>query len=127
MNMDQTQATLLDPQSGKLLAKITFSGAPIQVDALMSNSGSLQGFTILSNPGSLWEAWFNQKAVLLRNGKTQQLIKIVTYPTSGDNEGYLDYIPGTMRYFVEERTQSRSKPKLQSRRWLALLQALLSP
>jgi hypothetical protein len=127
MNIDQSQATLLEPKSGKTLAKITFTGAPIQVDTLMSASGSLQGFTILSSPGPLWDAWFHQKAVLLRNGKTQQLIKIVTYPTSGNNEGYLDFIPGTMRYFVKEQPQSRTKPKLQSRRWLALLQTLLSP
>ena len=127
MNADQSQATLLDPQSGRPLAKITFTEAPIQVDTLMSASGSLQGFTILSSPAPLWDAWFHQKAVLLRNGKTQQLIKIVTYPTSGNNEGYLDFIPGTMRYFVKEQPQSRTKPKLQSRRWLALLQTLLSP
>ena len=121
------QATLLNRKTGKLLAKISLAGEPIQTDGLISDSGSLQGFTILTSPRPLWDAWFNQKIVLLRTHRSQQLVRIATYPTAGENQGHLDYIPGTkQRYVGMDRSRRRVKPKPQTRRWLVMLQALLS-
>ena len=127
MNPNLEQAALLDRKTGKLLAKISLAGEPIQTNGLMSDSGILQGFTILTSPRPLWDAWFNQKTVLLRTHNTQQLARIATYPTAGENQGHLDFIPGTkQRYVGMDRSRRRVKPKSQARRWLVMLQALLS-
>ena len=121
--MNNTEATIIDHSSGKHLGPISLHGKPVQADELLSTSGSMQRFTIFSGSEYLWEAWFNQEAVLLRMGKIQQKAKIITYPTDGEIEGYLDWINGTRERFVEE---SRFRPGVQVRKGLAMLQTLLS-
>jgi len=116
------QASLLNPKSGKLLAQIALESAPIRADQLISASGSLQGFSILSGKDELQAAWFNQEDVLLRTGNLQQRVKIITYPSDGENQGHLDLIPGTKEYCqVEEPSQ----PRTTTRRGLAMIQAIL--
>jgi hypothetical protein len=124
MNTNKIQATLLDPQTAKPLAQISLDGEPIRANELISASGSLQGFTILSGNGELHEVWFDQQPVLLRTGNIQQLVKIATYPTDGENQGHLEIIPGT-KEFCREEEERQSQPKHQIQRALALFQTLL--
>lgn len=121
--MNNSEAIIIDSLSGKPVGRITLLGKPIQTDELLSTSGSVQGFTISSGWEHLWEAWFNQEAVLLRIENIQQKAKIITYPTDGELKGHLDWINGTRERFVEE---SRFQPGVQVRKGLALIQALLS-
>ncbi len=118
-----SQATLHDIQSGALLAQISLVGTPIRADELISASGQLQGFAILSDLRLLQTAWLNQEILLLRVGSTQQQVKIMTFPPDGENQGHLDIIPGTQEYY-QGAAQSQRTTRIRQR--LAILQAILS-
>ena len=120
--MNTTEATIIDSLSGKPLGQISLQGRAIQADELLSASGSMQGFTISSGADPLWEAWYNQDAIILRMGNIQQKAKIITYPTDGETQGHLDWIKGTRERYIEEE---QSQPRIHARKGLALLQALL--
>ena len=120
--MNITEATIIDSLNGKPLGQISLQGKPVRADELLSSSGNVQGYTISSGMEHLWDAWFDQKAITLRIGDIQQKAKIITYPTDGETDGYLDWIKGTRERFVEDR---RFRPVFQARKGLALLQALL--
>ena len=68
------------------------------------------------------EAWFENEKLLVRSGDIQQLVKIATFPTEGENLGYFDLIPGT-KEFLEETENSSFKPH--TKRGLAFIQTLL--
>ena len=120
--MSEREAKIFDPKTGEQLANVALIGKLIRADELISESGSLQGFKILSGSEDLQDAWFNQKSVLMRRGNIQQLVKIATYPTEGEDQGYLDFVPGT-REFCE--VEEKSNIKTRARRGLAVIQALL--
>lgn len=120
--MSEKKAILLDLQTNAPLAEIILEGDPIRAEEVISNRGSIQGFTILSGYEDLLEVWFAQKAVLLRNGNVQQHVKIATYPTEGENRGHLDFIPGTREFCpVEEQSQLKTR----TRRGLAVLLGII--
>jgi hypothetical protein len=122
MDLNEIKATIIDSLSGKSLAEISLLEMPIRADELLSSSGSLRRFTILSGTNHLWEAWYNQRTVLLRTGNVQQMANIVTYPTDGETQGHLDLIKGTRERYIEEE---KSRPGIQIRRGLAMLQTLI--
>ncbi len=122
MDMNKTKATLLNPQSGTLLANISLVGEPIQVDGVFNCHSSLQRYVILSETNSLQASWFNQKVVLLRSGDRQQLVKIATYPSEGESQGHLNLLQGKFELYYENR---QHQSKHQKRRWFTLFQTLL--
>jgi hypothetical protein len=115
-----TAASIHDLQSGQLLAQIKLEGSPIPVNELLSANGQLQGFTILSSSGGLREAWYNQRIILLRVGNSQRQIRIKTYPSDGEMQGFLDFIPGTLTNCQQANIKSQTR----SRRGLALIQTI---
>jgi hypothetical protein len=120
--MSKNEATLLDSQTGKVLAEINLEGPPIHAEEVISDSGSIQGFFILSGYEGLMDIWFDQKAILLRQGNVQQLVKIATFPTEKENKGHLDFIPGTKEFCAVEE---ESPLKTRAKRGLAVIQTLL--
>jgi hypothetical protein len=120
--MIKREATILNPQTGKSLAEIVLIGDLIKADRLISESGRLQGFKILSGQGELQEAWFDNEKLLVRSGDIQQLVKIATFPTEGENPGYFDLIPGT-KEFLEKEAKLGLSPR--AKRRLAIIQTLL--
>jgi len=118
--MNTTAACVHDFQSGHLLAEIKLEGSPVPVNELLSSNGQLQGFTIISGNGSLREAWYNQQIILLRIGNSQRQIRIKTYPSDGEGQGFLDFIPGTLTNCKKANTKSHNR----SRRGLALIQTI---
>ena len=86
------ESIILDPQTGKSLTKIFLVGDPVPADRMISTSGKLQGYVILSKKENLWRPWMEQQKVLLRTKDMQHLVRIVTFPTTGDQQGYLDVI-----------------------------------
>lgn len=123
--MNSAPATLLDPDSGQPLAQITLDGEPIEAIELLSSNGSLQAFTIQTGHDVLEDAWFKQQAVLLRTGYSQQQIKIVTYPSDGEDQGYLEFIEGTReKYHENKHIESTQQARKKSNRGTAILQTL---
>lgn len=124
MNLNASQIIIINPQTGGLISQISLDEEQFQANNVISTSGSLQGFTILSGIDELRNAWFNKKTVLLRTDKVQQHVKIATFPTLGENHGYLETIPETRINFDNE--EELTKPRFQIRRGFALLQTLIS-
>ena len=56
--MSEKKATLLDLQTGKLLAEIVLDGDPIRAEEVISDTRSIQGFSILSGYENLMDIWF---------------------------------------------------------------------
>ena len=122
MKKNPNLATLLNPQTGKLLAQISLDEQHILVNEVISSSGSLQGFTILSGKGQLHESWFDQKTMLLRTRNVLKLVKIATFPIDGEKHGHLEIIQGNIKdHFLEA---GQHQPNHLIRRGLALLQTL---
>jgi hypothetical protein len=120
--MIKREATIIDPQTGKSLAEIVLIGDLIKANRLISQSGHLQGFKILSGRGELQEAWFDNQKLLVRSGDIQQLVKVATFPTEGENPGYFDLIPGTKEFLKQE---AKSGLNTRAKRRLAIIQTLL--
>lgn len=123
MNKNPHLATLLNPQTGKLLAQISLDEQHIQVNEVISSSGSLQGFTILSGKGKLHETWFDQKTMLLRTRNMYRLVKIATFPIDGEKHGHLEIIQGNIKDHLPSGRQHQ--PSHPIRRGFALLQTLI--
>ena len=87
--MNTSPATLHDPASGQRLAQITLVGSPFQAEPLLSENRELQGFAIHAGREHLRQPWLNQQILQLREGQTRQQIKIITFPTNGENQGHL--------------------------------------
>jgi hypothetical protein len=92
MGKKKTAAIILERNSFKPLAKILLVGDPIWTDEILSVNGNLQRFLILSGKRNLGRVWFDQSAVIMRIGKVEWLVKIVTHPTGRETEGHLDLI-----------------------------------
>ena len=120
--MIKREATIIDPQTNKNLGEIVLIGNLIKADLLISESGRLQGFKILSGMGELQTAWFENQKLLVRSGNIQQLVKIATFPTEEENSGYFDLIPGTKEFLEKEAKFNLSA---RAKRRLAIIQTLL--
>ena len=103
MEMD---STIIDPRTGKPMAQICLVGEPVPADRMTSTNGRLQGFIILSDQENLWRAWVEQYRVLMHTDGAQSVVRIVTYPTVEDKQGYLDIIS-----IVNADNQSAVQPK----------------
>lgn len=123
MNVNASQAIIINPQSGKPISEISLDGEQFQADKAISTSGCLQGFTILSGNGELKKAWLNMKTVLLRTDEVQQRVMITTFPTLGENHGYLETIPETRKN--DDTEEGKTQARHQFRRGLAVLQTLI--
>jgi hypothetical protein len=122
MMMIKRDAEILNPQTGKSQGKIVLIGELVKADRLISESGRLQGFRILSGGDNLRDAWFENEKLLVRSGNIQQLVKIATFATEEENLCYFDLIPGT-KEFLEEN--ARSGLTTRTKRGLAIIQTLL--
>lgn len=116
---DPSIAIIVDPQTNKIFGGLQLTGELMPDSEWLSASGELHSFEILGDRLDLWDVWIHQKEVLLRNGTGQRLVKIMTYPTEGEKQGYLDYVG------VFERFPAESKPQRSTLRGLAFLQSLL--
>lgn len=122
-NANKYQAVLLNPKSGELLAQISLDEEHTEVNQAISNSGSLQGFTILSGKTKLHETWFNQKNILLRIGNVHHLVKIVTFPIDGEKTAHLEIIQGNRKDYYPSKGQHQPNHLIQRGR--ALFQAII--
>lgn len=92
MTTNGIPATIVSLKTGKTLGQISLVGKPIPGDELLSTSGSLLRFQLLADRGKIWKAWLDQQNVLMLTEYGQHIVRIVTFPAEGDNQGHLDCI-----------------------------------
>jgi len=120
VNSDNAVLLIVDPQSEDILGKIFLVGDPVSASEWIGSSGPLQRFEIVAGMDDLRMVWAHQEEVLLLTRLGQRKIKILTYPTEGETQGYLDFTSDIKPY---NQTQSISKPSI--RRGLAFIQSIL--
>ena len=116
---DPSIAIIVDPQTSKSLGGLRLVGEPVAPSEWIHANGDLQSFEILGDRADLWDVWVQQKEVLLRSETGQRLVKIMTYPADGENQGYLDFV-GAFEYFP-----AKSKTQISTLKGLAFIQSLL--
>ena len=121
MRNDKFNAIIIDPQTDKYLAKVCLNGETFPSSEWVNAPGNLQSFEILSEKKGLWEVWVDQRNVVLRTEHGQRVVKITTYPSEGENQGYLNYISDVKEFGLNS---NRAEPKTQSKGKLAFLQTL---
>lgn len=119
---DTIPADLIDPQSGDILGQLSLMGAPFRGTPFAGTRGHLQNFVILTEKKEIWDAWFNQQDLLLQTDQRQWLVKIVTHPTDGENQGILSY---TRTLGKADRLTHTAQEGAQNRKWFNLIQMLL--
>ena len=118
-NQNSSIALIVDPQTDKSLGGVRLLGNPVSSDGWISASGDLQSFELVGERSDLWDVWIQQKEVFLRTEKGQRLVRIMTYPAEGENQGYLD-LHGEFELFPV-----KSKSRISAQRGLAFIQSLL--
>lgn len=104
-------AIIVDPRTDKFLAKVCLDGRTFPSNEWISTQGNLQSFELLDEKKGFWDVWVNQREVILRTEHTQRVIKITTYPTEGENQGFLNYISDVREYKKSIQHEDQSKPK----------------
>ena len=122
-DLGKSAVQVIDPETGKLLGRIFLIGDLVPTSEWFGSSGHLQNFNIVEGERRLRQAWENQEEVLLRTDYGQRFIKFVTYPTEGENQGYLDY---TSELEPAPKSSSGQKNRLLTQRSIAFLQSLFS-
>jgi hypothetical protein len=121
MNMNNSQALLINPETGELLAQVSLLGEPFRGNPLASGGGQLQNYVIVEEKKEFRAAWFNQRDVMLQMGEMRLFVKITTYPVDGENQGILNFIR-----VVRKSDQYGHPIKKRNRGWLTLLQSIIS-
>ena len=116
----KSEAIIIDPESKEKLGKISLVGEPVPISDWIDSKGPLQRFVIVEGVSDLRDTWYRQEEALLLTKLGQRYIRIVTYPTDGETEGYLDFTSEIKPY---ETVPAKSKLTVQ--RGLAYLQSLL--
>ena len=109
------KAIIIDPKTDKYLAKLYLDGETFPSNEWINIQGNLQSFEILDENKGLWEAWVDQRDVILRTEHTQRIVKITTYPAEGENHGFLNFISEVKDYQSHQPNpgpQSSPKKKL---------------
>jgi hypothetical protein len=120
--MNTVPADLIDPETGEILGQLSLVGEPFLGSPFAGARGRLQNFVILTEKKEIWEAWFNQQELLMQTDQMQWLVRIVTHPTEGENQGMLSYT----RTIGKVNRLTRVPPDgTQNRKWLNLIQVLL--
>ena len=122
-NQDKYTANVIDPEKEKVIGQISLIADILPATEWISTNGPLQGFAIQDGRDRLREVWANQEEVLLRTDYKQCFIRIITYPTEGENEGYLDF---TSELQALPNSPSEQKTKILEQRGFAFLQSLFS-
>ncbi len=105
-------AIIIDPLSDRFLAKVCLEGETFPTNEWISDQGNLQSFEILDEKKGLWDVWVDQRDVFLRTEHSQRIVKIATYPTDGENQGFLNYISDVKDYQnLPSHPKSHSSPK----------------
>ena len=121
--IDKSIAFVINPETNKSIGRISLVGNPVPATKWINASGPLQGFIIVDGRELIRDAWSYQHEVLLQTYIGQRTIKIVTYPTEGEDQGYLDF---TSELEVSPKIQAERKNRLLSKRGFAFLQSLFS-
>ncbi len=116
-------AIIINPTTEKILGQVSLVGDPVPATEWISTNGAIQSFVIVEGKENLKEIWAQQAVVLLRTTHGQRFIKIVTYPSEGENQGYLDY---TSDFVISPKLMSERKTRLLTQRGFAFLQSLFS-
>lgn len=116
-------AIVTNQETDKLIGRISLVGNPVPATKWINANGPLQGFVIIDGREFLKDAWSHQTEILLSTYIGQRTIKIVTYPTEGEDQGYLDF---TSDLEVFPTNQSEGKTRISTKRGFAFLQSLFS-
>ena len=119
----KSNAVIINPATEKILGQVSLVGDPVPVTEWISTNGALQSFVIIDGRDQLKGIWAQQEAVLLRTTHGQRFIKIITYPSDGENQGYLDY---TSDFVLSPKLTSERKTRLLTHRGFAFIQSLFS-
>jgi len=114
-------AVILNPETEEVIGMISLVGDPVPPTEWINASGPLQGFVIIDGREELKESWTYQEEVLLRNNRWQRSIKLITYPTEGEDQGFLDF---TSDYVASPKLSPEVKTKLLTQRGFAFLQSI---
>ena len=116
-------AIVINQETNKPIGRISLVGNPVPATKWFYSNGPLQGYVIIDGGEFLKDAWSYQNEVLLRTYIGQRTIKIVTYPTDGETQGYLDF---TSELEESPKDQSERKTRILTKRGFAFLQSLFS-
>ena len=119
----KSNAIIVNPATEKILGQVSLVGDPVPATEWISTNGALQSFEIVDGMEQLKGIWTQQEAVLLRTTHGQRFIKIVTYPSDGENQGYLDY---TSDFVLSPKLTSERKSRLLIKRGFAFFQSIFS-
>ena len=119
----KSNAIIVNPATEKILGQVSLVDDPVPATEWISTNGALQGFKIVDGMEQLKGIWAQQEVVLLRTTHGQRFIKIITYPSDGENQGYLDY---TSDFVLSPKLTSERKSRLLTQRGFAFLQSLFS-
>ena len=122
-NRDKSTAIVIDPEAKEHLGTILLVGDPVPTSKLIGGNGPLQGFVLIDGREHLRQVWAHQEEVLLLTKYGQRYIKIITYPTEGENQGYLDF---TSELEILPKSPSVQKNRMLTQRGFAFLQSLIS-
>jgi hypothetical protein len=123
-NHDKSAAIIFDPDTEEVLGRITLVADSMPATEWISTKGPLQGFAIKDGRDHLQQVWVNQDEVLLRTDYGQCFVRIITYPTEGEDQGYLDF---TSELQALPSVPSERKTRILTQRGYAFLQSLFSP
>jgi hypothetical protein len=115
-------ADLIDPETGEILGQLSLVGEPFMGSPFAGVRGRLQNFVILTEKKEIWDAWFNQRELLMQTAHLQWLVQIVTHPTEGENQGILSYVRALGK--VDHLTKA-PQTSSENRKLLNILQILL--
>ena len=119
----KSNAVIINPATEKVLGQVCLVGDTVPATEWISTNGALQSFVIVDGREQLKGIWAQQKVVLLRTTHGQRFIKIITYPSDGENQGYLDYASDIV---LSPKLTSERKSRLLTKRGFEFLQSLFS-
>jgi len=119
----KSNAIIVNPATEKILGQVSLVDDPVPATEWISTSGALQSFEIVDGMEQLKGIWAQQEVVLLRTTHGQRFIKIITYLSDVENQGYLYY---TSDFVLSPKLTSERKSRLLIKRGFAFLQAMFS-
>lgn len=114
---------IVDPEMEKPLGRISLVGGTLPSTEWIRGNGPLQSFEVVDGWDRLRNVWISQKEVILRTDYVHRRIRIVTYPTEGENQGYLDF---TSDFVISPKPSAERKARLLFQRGFSYLQSLFS-
>ena len=121
--LQNNTANILNPKTNKQIGQIVLIGDQVPATEWINAQGPLQSFVVLEGREHLKTVWMSQAEVLLQVNGNQGLVKIVTYPSEGEDQGFLNF---TSEFSKAPDNPSARKSRLLTQRGFSFIQSLFS-